>query len=45
MLAEKYQVTKDSPEYLKEHAQLIAKYVPDYAQYQEELKTVAETVK
>lgn len=45
MLAEKYQVTKNSPEYIKEYNQLIAKYVPDYAQYQEELKTVGEIVK
>ena len=45
LLAEKYQMTKNSPEYLKEHAQLIAKYVPDYAKYQDELKSVAESLK
>lgn len=37
MLSEKYQITKNSPEYIKEYLKLIAKYIPEYAQYQEEL--------
>ena len=45
LLAEKYQMTKNSPEYIKEYNQLIAKYVPDYAKYQDELKFVAESLK
>lgn len=45
MLAEKYHVTKNSPEYMQEYNQLIAKYIPDYAQYQEEIKAVGESLK
>jgi len=45
VLAEKYQATKNSPEYLKEYAELIARYIPEYAHYQEELKAVAEQLK
>ena len=45
ILAEKYHVTKNSPEYMQEYNQLIAKYIPDYAQYQEEIKAVGESLK
>ena len=45
LLAEKYQVTKNSPEYLADYAQLISKYIPEYAHYQNELKKVSETIK
>ena len=44
LLAEKYTVTKDSPEYFKEYTQLIAKYIPEYADYQKELKTVSKDI-
>ena len=42
LLAEKYQATKESKEYIEAYTQLIAKYIPEYAAYQEELKKVAE---
>lgn len=45
MLAEKYHVTKNSPEYIQEYKQLIAKYIPEYVQYQDELKAVGESLK
>jgi antitoxin component of MazEF toxin-antitoxin module len=41
-LAEKYQATKESKEYFEAYTQLIVKYIPEYAAYQEELKKVAE---
>lgn len=45
LLAEKYQNTPDaihSKEYLEAYTQLIAKNIPEYAVYQEELKKVGE---
>lgn len=45
LLAEKYSVTKNSPEYVQEHSQLIAKYIPEWKCYQDELKTVGESIK
>ncbi len=45
LLAEKYQVTKNSPEYIQEYKQLIAKYIPEYAQYQEEITAVGDSLK
>lgn len=44
LLAEKYQTTKNSPEYFKEYTQLIAKYIPEYSAYQDELNKVAEAM-
>ncbi len=45
LLAEKYQSTKNSPEYFKEYTELIAKYIPEYGTYQEEIKKISETCK
>lgn len=45
LLAEKYQSTKNSPEYLNEYVQLIAKYVPEYATYQDEIRKIGESCK
>jgi hypothetical protein len=45
LLAEKYQATKNSPEYMQEYAALIARYIPEYANYQDELKAVGEALK
>jgi len=42
LLAEKYQATKESKEYIEAYTQLIIKYIPEYAAYQGELKKVAE---
>lgn len=44
-LAEKYQLTKNSPEYIQEYNQLIAKFIPEYADYQDEIKKVADSLK
>lgn len=44
LLAEKYNATKNSPEYIKEHTELITKYIPEYRDYQNELKMVAESL-
>ena len=40
LLAEKFNVTKNSPEYIQEYNQLITRYIPEYADYQNELKAV-----
>jgi len=45
LLAEKYPATKSSPEYLKEYTALIAKYIPEYDDYQKEIVLVAESMK
>jgi antitoxin component of MazEF toxin-antitoxin module len=45
LLAEKYQATKKSHEYIQELTQLIAKYVPEYADYQHEIRAVGESLK
>lgn len=45
LLAEKYQATQNSPEYIKEYNQLVSKYVPEYAVYQDELMVVGEMLK
>jgi len=45
LLAEKYQTNKNSTEYIQELQKLIAKYVPEYATYQNELAAVAESFK
>ncbi len=45
ILAEKYQMTKNSREYINEHNQLIAKYIPEWQCYQDELKAVGESIK
>ena len=44
LLAEKYQETKNSPEYFEECTQLIAQSIPEYADYQNELKAVSATL-
>lgn len=44
LLAEKYNMNKKSAEYLEEYNQLINKYVPEWAKYQEELKTIAQVL-
>jgi antitoxin component of MazEF toxin-antitoxin module len=44
LLAEKYQATKNSPEYIQELTQLIAKHVPEYADYQNEIRAVGESL-
>lgn len=41
LLAEKYQATKNSPEYLREQKALIASYIPEYADYEKALAAVA----
>lgn len=43
LLAEKYQATQNSPEYIKEYTSLITSYIPEYANYQAELKAVAQS--
>ena len=45
LLAEKHHATKNSPEYVEEYAELITKYIPDYADYQKEIKMVADSLK
>lgn len=45
LLAEKFHATKKSPEYIQEYTQLITKYIPEYAEYQDELKKAAELLK
>jgi len=42
LLAEKYNNAKNSLQYVNEHIQLIAKYIPEYAAYQDEIKKVTE---
>lgn len=44
LLAEKYQATKNSPEYIQEHANLITRHIPEYAAYQNEIKAVGESL-
>ncbi len=45
LLAEKYHALKDSIDYIKEYSELIAKYVPEYKTYQDELRQTAELLK
>lgn len=45
LLAEKYNHVKNSLQYVNEHIQLIAKYIPEYAAYQDEIKKVTEDFK
>lgn len=45
LLAEKYQLTKNSPAYMQEQVELIARYIPEYTAYQEEIKSIAENCK
>jgi hypothetical protein len=40
----KYQFTKNSPEYIKEYLELITKFIPEYAQYQDELKKAGQAL-
>lgn len=45
LLAEKYQATSNSSEYVKEYHELIARYIPEYANYQHEMVKIAESFK
>lgn len=45
LLAEKYHNTKNSPECLNEYVQLIAKYVPEYGLYQDEIRKISQDCK
>ena len=45
LLAEKHHATKNSPEYVEEYAELIAKYIPEYADYPKEIKMVFDSLK
>jgi antitoxin component of MazEF toxin-antitoxin module len=45
MLAEEFKVTQNATEYINQLTALIAKYIPAYVAYQDELKKVAELLK
>lgn len=43
LLAEKHNITKNTPEYIEEYTRLVSKYIPEYATYQNELKAIGES--